>query len=192
MRERRASGYDQALSSNEIQKAWESHVNSERLLNQRMDIEPIIVGGGRQNDLIDMVELNQVGAGASFTLEYYIPIWVAEDIQDVTAFGADVLSRTTIWDIGSLGSDLHGGGNNEIGAGGIEGGLGTMDAGQTMDAGGGLSGGGDDIIIQHGNMGGGGSGGYTPPTRVNLYRDYIHTHYPALQTQLDIMNAPQN
>jgi hypothetical protein len=170
MRERRAAGYDPPLSQAEIQSVWQAYVNSNiyPVFNQRV---------------------------SNFTLEYYIPIWVAQDIQDVTAFGADLLSRTYLWDAGNLGGGGLGGHGSPgiISSGGSEGGVGNQNILQTQEAGVGSGTGGGIIIVATGNMGGGGGGsGYVPPTYVNHYRNYIHTYYPALQTQLDIMNDSGN
>lgn len=170
MRERRAAGYDPALSPEEIQNVWETFVNSNMFVvnNQRVN---------------------------SFTLEYYIPVWVAQDIQDVTDFGADVLSRTYLWDAGDLGGGDLGVGSSPgiIASGGSEGSLGNQNILETQEAGAGAGTGAGIIIVGGGNIGGGGNGGgYSPPTYVNKYRNYINTYYPALQTQLDLMNDSQN
>jgi hypothetical protein len=135
---------------------------------------------------IDLITSTSASGSSSFTLEYYIPVWTAEDIIDITNAGAWLLSKTYLWDanINSGGFNNGGmaGGNNGIESSGN---MGSTSAGQTLDVNGSSSG---SDVTDLGIYRSFGSTDPGQPIYVNYYEDYLSGRYKALLVQLDMMN----
>lgn len=183
LRDRRAAGYDGPLNANELSQAWDAHLATQSFagLLQNQPGQPSTNGFASVGSAL--------GSNASaFTLEYYVPVWTAEDVMALSDAGAYLLSRTYIWDAnigGSVGGTTTAGGT-ETTLGGSSSVLNNGIA-QTIDSNG-STGSGGDIVIVGGHGAGGGSGTYTPPTYVNYYSNYVTNRYTALLVQLDNMN----
>ncbi len=190
LRDRRAAGYDGPLNNSELSRVWNNHVESQTntpLLGSRHSgINLSGTYGGANSDFLDNLNLNR----PTFTLEYYVPVWAAEDVMALSDVGAYLLARTYMLIPPDLG-ELPGGTGIGSSGGGIEtsGGAGNNTIGQTQDASGSFGHGGSaPIITGGGNFGGSSGGGIDRGTNVNWYRDYLNSHYPALLVQLDNMN----
>ncbi len=190
LRDRRASGYDGPLTAGEISGAWDSFLDGQVQLGPGGYVNfSELTGSG-------MAQLGlALDEGPVFTLEYYAPVWTAQDIMAISQAGATLLSQTYLWDAGSVGNVGTSPGNNQGGLSG-GGGITTGTGGgivQVQSADGGLGADGSSgMITGGGGFGGGGTDApFEPPTTVNFYADYIARHYPALLVQLDNMNAGQ-
>ncbi len=187
LRDRRASGYDEPLNSNELTNVWNDYVESQ---TNRLPIGGRPNGanlsaafGGTNNSVFDNLPINR----PNFTLEYYAPVWAAEDVMALSSVGAYLLAQTYLLIPPDL-PDLDSGRSIGSSSGGIEtsSGMGNGNIAQTQDPSAGSGRG--DIVITGGGDGGLGNQTLDTGTRVNWYRDYLTSRYPALLVQLDNMN----
>jgi hypothetical protein len=190
IRDRKATGYDGPITQSELDKTWSAAVNTQNRNNGL--ISQFGVREGIESPLkdVDLITSTSASSSTSFTLEYYIPVWTAEDIIDITNAGAWLLSKTYLWDskinTGGFNNGGVAGGNNGIES---DGNIGSTEILQTQTAG--SSGSGTPGFGTTHSLGSSNNSNlYNPPVYVNYYEDYLSGRYEALLVQLDMMNDP--
>jgi hypothetical protein len=186
IRDKKAEGYDGPLTENELNNQWNNYVAKQ---NKPLTGGLGITNGPSINKPIASEFTSQLHTASTFTLEYYLPVWTAEDIMDLSKAGAWLLGKTYLWDpmIGNINQNTFGNNNNTESTINPNGSIGKTGTPQVMDNTGNTGG-------TTGPVQGSGSNNWDTntysPIYVNHYSSYLAGKYEALMVQLDLMNHP--